>query len=1414
MKKMLSALVVLVMLMTAFAPMFGNILNTDGGDGSGDGDTALSDNFAGYTPISAPYQLTLIPSGCTGKYYLTNDIDFGNIDLNGGIDLMLKPVVQQTILRFELYWKDGSMCSTYDWMVWFDGQFNKGTNFVVPFDSINKSGTFNVCIAGTVEDRRTIPFTKYDFTFETEIVMTNNYVQTPSMKFHSNGNFDPIKNFGGIFDGNGHVIKGLDIRKFSSGGFMWAGLFENLDECAVVLNLGVTGGSVLAATRTADFMMIGGIAGELNGKIVNCYNENKVSAYSTNTVYGGGMVGWSKGFISDSYNKGDVSVTSIGSFTSTTPTLIIYLSGCYDKVKMYTIPTSGAAPSNPNAIYAGGIVGRNDTGSGTCVINQTYNTGKVTGYNNIGNTYLGGLIGYAYANMTTITDCYNRGDVNGHAGYQVYTGGIGGNIYIKAVISNCYSTGKLTAVTTHTYPPFIGGILAYADIEGDIQIYNCYYLKTTADSICVGKPLVDTGSGNSVPRKYDPNQFSGSKSATEMRPTLQTAIDNNSIYYRGTTYRTGNTSIPGWDFNNIWTIIPGMNDNYPLFKGTGSVSATISGTVTFNGAPYIGAVVTYTINGVQSSVLTGTDGKYSISVMTGDQFAFVSITSVNGALKYFGTLPSFTVTGDSVHNFALDYDKTKKFTVSGTVTFNGTPLSGAIVMYSINGVYSSTTTNSSGKYSISVYSGDYFVFSNVVSANEALRYFGTLESFRVMGDSVHNFALDYDTSKEFTVSGTITVDGTPIQGAVVTYTINGVQYTTTSNASGKYSINVHSGDNFAFISIVSLTFSREYSGPLPSFRVDGNSTHNFELNKYINADFTVSGTVTFNGNPLSGAIVTYKINGIQNVAVTNASGKYTINVKAGDNFEFLSIVSANGAFKYFGSLPAFIVTGNSEYNFALDHDIMKKFTVSGTVSFNGAPVSGAVVTYMINGIQNVAVTNSSGVYSIIVSSGDNFAFVSILSSDQALKYFGTLPSFIVESDSTHNFVLQYNDINFTVSGTVTFNGSPVSGAVVTYRIGTTQYTAYADASGRYSIAVHAGDQFAFVSVTSSNEALKYFGTLTSFTVLGNSVHDFALNYDTSKRFTVSGTVSFNGSPLSGAVVTYRINGVQNTAVTNSLGRYSIDVYSGDNFVFVSIVSQNGAFKFFGTLPTFTVDGDSVHDFPLDYDRTKKFTVSGTITFEGAPVANAVVTYTIGGVSHTVYSDASGRYSIDVYSGDVFAFVSIVSQNGALKYIGTLPSFIVTSDMTYDFVLDYDITKKFTVSGTVTFNSNPVSGAIVTYRINGVQNTAVTNSSGNYAITVSSGDNFVFVSVTSANEALRYFGTLSSFRVIGDSVHNFALDYDTSKKFTVSGTVTFNGSPVSGAVVTYRIGTTQFTAYANASGVYSITVSSGDQFAFV
>ena len=199
---------------------------------------------------------------------------------------------------------------------------------------------------------------------------------------------DTNDGYTGTFDGNGHKISKLVCER--TGDKQVSGLFALLKENSVVKNLGMEDGVFTSSTSTA-----GAIAAKSRlGKVINCWNNGKVTAHD----FGGGIVGSSQGWIESCKNSGSIKAT-------------------------WGYGRSGGIAGEQ-------VCGRNSSQQYVrTYIKYCYNTGTADAY------YAGGITGYqSYLNREAcdIISCWSDAAMTGSI-----TGGIAGSLNRGDTIQNC-----------------------------------------------------------------------------------------------------------------------------------------------------------------------------------------------------------------------------------------------------------------------------------------------------------------------------------------------------------------------------------------------------------------------------------------------------------------------------------------------------------------------------------------------------------------------------------------------------------------------------------------------------------------------------------------------------------------------------------------------------------------------------------------------------------------------------------------------------------------------------------------------------------------------------------------------------------------------------------------------------------------
>ncbi len=311
----------------------------------------------------------------------------------------------------------------------------------------------------------------YNYRLANDIVLNDTTLEYDSLgNLKTNASklnqWTPIRNFVGIFDGNGFTIYGVYVN-----GGNRVGLFG---ECSgSIVNLSLKNSYIQGVDE------VGGICGWFDGigmKISKCYFEGAVVGRSR---VGGILGGNSCSYIADCGNFGDIFGTGdyvcgvVGSYYA------YELERCFNEGNVQSTGNYVAGIAGGSDIYGiGDCINRgNITGNqyvaGICAyqtnatVSRSANTGTITG-----NKYVGGISGYSvYGHVTSwvsvLTDCYNTAPVNGGS----YVGGITG--YVEyANLHNCQNLGNVTGKDR------VGAIVGHSEsIWGKGNVENCHYLQ-------------------------------------------------------------------------------------------------------------------------------------------------------------------------------------------------------------------------------------------------------------------------------------------------------------------------------------------------------------------------------------------------------------------------------------------------------------------------------------------------------------------------------------------------------------------------------------------------------------------------------------------------------------------------------------------------------------------------------------------------------------------------------------------------------------------------------------------------------------------------------------------------------------------------------------------------------------------------
>jgi len=599
------------------------------------------------------------------------------------------------------------------------------------------------------------------------------------------------------------------------------------------------------------------------------------------------------------------------------------------------------------------------------------------------------------------------------------------------------------------------------------------------------------------------------------------------------------------------------------------------------------------------------------------------------------------------------------------------------------------------------------------------------------------------TGGSASVSGTVTSGGTPVEGAIVSFSLGSA----VTNAAGSYQVPYVPGGDFIF----SVTAPRFSVASQTVHVVSGSSLSgiNFEVVPLTTATGAITGSVSGPFGTIGGATVSY--NG--GSTTTDVAGSYTLsNLSTGT---ITVMASASG---YESSSQAVSVTGGATAiaNFIL----VSTGTIAGTVkNSTGTAISGAAVSYS----GGSTTTDVSGNYTLSkVPAGT----ITVVASANGYQSSSQVVSVAGAATATANFTLTL--ATGTITGTVkNSSGTAISGAAVSYSGGSTT----TDAAGSYALTnVPAGA----VSVSASTAG--YVAATQNVTVNLNVTATANFTLSAVPPGSIAGTVkNSSGVAINAATVSYAGDSTQ----TNSSGVYTFSQ------------APVGTVLLSATAPAYQTSTQSVAVIS-NVATTANFTllstsgeITGVVTNRATAAAIGGATVQISGGTSTT-TNAQGAYTFTKVTAGTYTLAA-----SAAGYQQNTNSAVVSSGATS--TLNFSLNPLAKIAGTVTDSVTAAGIGNATIQIAGGSSTK-TSGSGAYSLNNVSIDNPT-IFVTAAVNGYLSVTQSSPVSSGATTTQNFALTQSTG---ALSGTIMNSaGKPINGAVVSYNGGSTK----TKANGTY-------------
>ncbi|EHQ6244188.1 Ig-like domain-containing protein [Escherichia coli] len=928
---------------------------------------------------------------------------------------------------------------------------------------------------------------------------------------------------------------------------------------------------------------------------------------------------------------------------------------------------------------------------------------------------------------------------------------INGQTYVAAVLADGTWSVGVPAVDVSAWPAGSVTIAASGSTSAGNPVSVTHPVTVDLSAVAVSINAITADDVINAAEKGAALTLSGSTSGVEAGQTVTVTFGGKT--YSATVAANGSwsTSVPAADMAALrdgdasaQASVSNVNGNSATTTHAYSVDAsaptvtinTIAGddilnaaeagaalTITGSSTAEAGQTVTVTLNGTNYTGTVQTDGSWSVSVPSADLSTLTASNytvnaavsdkagnpaSVNHNLTVDTSVPVVTintVAGDDVIN-ATEHAQAQ--IISGSATGAAT---GSTVTVTIGTNTFTTVLDASGNWSVGVPASVVSALANgTVTINASVTDAGgnsgsathqvtvntglpTITFNAISGDNILNAD---EKGQPLTISGGSTGLAT---GAQVTVTLNGHNYSATTDASGNWTLTVPVSDLAALgqanhtVSASATSAAGNTASSQANLLVDSGlpdvTINTVAGDDIINAaeagaDQTISGVVT---RAAAGDTVTVTLGGNTYTATVQSNLSWSVSVPTadlqalgnGDLTITASVTNANGN------------TGSGTRDITIDANLpgLRVDTVAGddivnSIEHGQALVitggssglnAGAVLTVTINSVAYSATVQADGSWSVGIPAANVSAWpagpltVEVDGQSSANNPVSVSHPFTVDLTAVAisiNTVASDDVINAAEKGTnLTLSGSTSgieSGQTVTVTFGGKTYTASVAANGSWSVNVPAADLAtlpegaanvqASVSSASGNSASATHAysvdasapTLTINTIASDDILNAA---EAGSPLTISGT----STAETGQTVTVTLNGATYTGTVQADGSWSVSVptsalgaLNASNYTVSATVNDKAGnpgsashnLAVDTTAPVLTINTVAGDDIINDAEHAQALVISGT---SSGGEAGDVVSVVLNGKTYTTTLDASGNWSVGVPAADVTALGS-------------------------------------------------------------------------------------------------------------------------------------------------------------------------------
>ena len=257
------------------------------------------------------------------------------------------------------------------------------------------------------------------------------------------------------------------------------------------------------------------------------------------------------------------------------------------------------------------------------------------------------------------------------------------------------------------------------------------------------------------------------------------------------------------------------------------------------------------------------------------------------------------------------------------------------------------------------------------------------------------------------LSGTVSCDGEPIMGATVTLTSGETKYEVTSDAEGKYTLNIEAENVDKEYTLTAKAAGYEdYTIDHYTFASGETKTQDITMRKIVYPS-VMTGTVSCDGEPIMGATVTLTSGETKYEVTSDAEGKYTLNIEAENVDKEYTLTAKAAGYEDYTIDHYTFASGETKTQDITMRKIEYPSVVTGTVSCDGEPQEGAVVKLTATDDSKLvykATTGTDGTYRIKVVKSDK-TYTLEVTCGGCEDYSEENVSFTPGEDTTKNIIM-------------------------------------------------------------------------------------------------------------------------------------------------------------------------------------------------------------------------------------------------------------------------------------------------------------------------------------------------------------------------------------------------------------------------